>query len=143
MRTLRASLWKLDNWFIAECLEADIATQAGSEPEAFINMREALALHFDVPEQELIVEMEYGAPQHAQFRGARAERTFLQVRGWLEAHGFRGITQKPNHAKFLRRNDDGGVAASAVLPHYTELSYYVVYSVLRQAGFHPDEFHSL
>lgn len=36
-------------WFIAQCLDVDIASQGGSESEAIDNLRDALELHFAPP----------------------------------------------------------------------------------------------
>jgi len=40
-----ASVWKEGKWFVAQCLEADIASQGKNEAEALANLREALELH--------------------------------------------------------------------------------------------------
>ena len=60
-------------------------------------------------------------------------RTFKEVRFYLEAQGFREITQHGNHAKFIKR-EDGGAVRTCILPHYVELAPAVVSSILRQAG---------
>lgn len=57
--------------------------------------------------------------------------TFRQVRFKLHNAGFRGISQRGNHAKFIKT--DGDTVTTAILPHYTVLSDSVVSSVLRQA----------
>lgn len=49
-KTFTASIWQEDNWFIAQCLEVDVASQGGSEEEALVNLREALELHFEPPQ---------------------------------------------------------------------------------------------
>jgi predicted RNase H-like HicB family nuclease/predicted RNA binding protein YcfA (HicA-like mRNA interferase family) len=137
MRSFRAAFWKQDNWYIAQCVEVDVATQAGSEAEALENMREALALHFDLPEAQFEVHLE-PADAGPKATSHQAERSFRAVRFRLEAAGFRGISQKPNHAKFIKTN--GQETITAILPHYTELSNAVLASVLRQAKMPPDEF---
>lgn len=139
MHRFRAALWKQDNWYIAQCLELDVATQAGSEPEALMNMREALALHLEVPESEIEVELQPSdAGGRARTMAARAERSFRAVRFRLEAAGFHGIKQKPNHAKFIKTI--GQESITAILPHYIDLSNAVLASILRQAKLPPDEF---
>ena len=45
----KASLWREDDWVIAQCLEVDVASQGQSEEEALANLQEALALHFEAP----------------------------------------------------------------------------------------------
>ncbi len=58
--------------------------------------------------------------------------TFRQVRFKLEAAGFRGISQKGNHAKFIKT--EGDRVRTAILPHYTELTVSVIESILLQSG---------
>ncbi len=48
-RQLTASIWKEGNWFIAQCVEIDIASQGTTEEEALANLREALELYFEPP----------------------------------------------------------------------------------------------
>ena len=48
-RTLNASLTQEDGWYVAQCLEVDVASQGESEAEAMTNLREALHLHFTPP----------------------------------------------------------------------------------------------
>jgi predicted RNase H-like HicB family nuclease len=44
-----AVVWQENDWFVAQCLEIDIASQGASESEALANLREALELHFEPP----------------------------------------------------------------------------------------------
>ncbi len=48
-RSFRASVWQEGEWFIAQCIEVDIASQGETEEEALENLREALELHFTPP----------------------------------------------------------------------------------------------
>ncbi|MEH2131405.1 MAG: type II toxin-antitoxin system HicB family antitoxin [Nostoc sp.] len=48
-RTFTASVWQESNWFVAQCLEIDIASQGETETEALANLEEALSLHFEPP----------------------------------------------------------------------------------------------
>ncbi len=48
-QTFTASLWQEGNWFVAQCLEVDIASQGETEKEALVNLSEALSLHFEPP----------------------------------------------------------------------------------------------
>lgn len=38
-----------DGWFVAQCLEIDVASQGETEDDAIENLRDALALHFTPP----------------------------------------------------------------------------------------------
>ena len=44
-----ASIWQEGEWFIAQCVQVDVASQGANEDEALENLREALELHFSPP----------------------------------------------------------------------------------------------
>jgi predicted RNase H-like HicB family nuclease len=44
-----ASIAKEGDWYVAQCLEIDVASQGSTEKEALDNLREALELHFETP----------------------------------------------------------------------------------------------
>ena len=48
-RSFTASVCKEGNWYVAQALEADVASQGESADEALMNLSEALALHFEPP----------------------------------------------------------------------------------------------
>ena len=48
-QTFTASISQEDEWFIAQCLEVDVASQGKSEDEAVNNLKEALELYFEPP----------------------------------------------------------------------------------------------
>jgi predicted RNase H-like HicB family nuclease len=56
-RTVTASVWKEGNWFVAQCVEVDVASQGESEQEALSNLREALELYFEEPRATVTPEM--------------------------------------------------------------------------------------
>jgi predicted RNase H-like HicB family nuclease len=43
-----------DEWYIAQCLEVDVASQGESELTALGNLREALELHFEEPRATIV-----------------------------------------------------------------------------------------
>ena len=49
-----ASLWQEDDWWIAQCLQVDVASQGKTEDEALANLTEALELHFEPPTATLL-----------------------------------------------------------------------------------------
>lgn len=49
VRQFKASVWKEGEWYIAQCLDVDIASQGESEEEALANLSEAISLHFTPP----------------------------------------------------------------------------------------------
>lgn len=48
-RSFAASVWREGDWFVAQCLDVDVASQGRTEEEALANLREALELHFEAP----------------------------------------------------------------------------------------------
>ncbi len=48
-RTFSASIVREDDWYVAQCLEVDVASQGETPDEALHNLKDALALHFEPP----------------------------------------------------------------------------------------------
>ncbi len=48
-RPFSATVWKEGDWFVAQCLDVDVASQGKTEDEALSNLKEALELHFEPP----------------------------------------------------------------------------------------------
>ena len=48
-RTFTASVTLEDDWYIAQCLEVDVASQGETAEEALANLGEALSLYFTPP----------------------------------------------------------------------------------------------
>jgi predicted RNase H-like HicB family nuclease len=48
-RNFNATVWQEGEWFIAQCLEVDVASQGLTEDEALENLSDALELHFAPP----------------------------------------------------------------------------------------------
>ena len=48
-KNLSASVTREGKWYVAQCLEVDIASQGRTEVQALKNLREALELHFEDP----------------------------------------------------------------------------------------------
>jgi len=48
-RSFNAATWQEGEWFIAQCIEVDVASQGKTEEEALENLRDALELHFTPP----------------------------------------------------------------------------------------------
>lgn len=48
-QTFRASVWQEGEWFVAQCIEVDVASQGETEEESLANLRDALELHFSPP----------------------------------------------------------------------------------------------
>jgi len=48
-RNFTATTWREGEWFIAQCIEVDVASQGETEEAALENLRDALELHFTPP----------------------------------------------------------------------------------------------
>ena len=53
-KNLTAIVWKEGEWYVAKCLEVEIASQGKSKKEALENLKEALELYFEDEPKELI-----------------------------------------------------------------------------------------
>jgi predicted RNase H-like HicB family nuclease len=65
-RPFAATVWKDENWYVAQCLELDVASQGETEEEALDNLREALDLYFEPPQatrppKARLIEVEVGS----------------------------------------------------------------------------------
>jgi predicted RNase H-like HicB family nuclease len=65
-RPFSASVWREGSWYVSQCLEVDVASQGESEEEALANLKEALELHFEMPQatgptKVRSIEVEVGA----------------------------------------------------------------------------------
>ena len=56
-RQLTASGCRAGDWYIAQCLEVDVASHGETEDEALANLREALQLFFEPPTPTVAPEM--------------------------------------------------------------------------------------
>ena len=51
---LTAVVSQEDEWYVAQCLEVDVASQGDSQEKALSNLKEALELHFDEPRATVV-----------------------------------------------------------------------------------------
>jgi predicted RNase H-like HicB family nuclease len=49
-REFTASVWQENEWFVAQCVEVDVASQGANEDEALENLTEALELYSEPPQ---------------------------------------------------------------------------------------------
>lgn len=64
-RTFSARICPEGNWFVAQCLDIEIASQGETESEALANLTEALELYFESPQATILpavrkIEVEVG-----------------------------------------------------------------------------------
>lgn len=55
--TFTACISQEGRWFVAQCLEVDVASQGKSEDEAIDNLREAIELYFEAPHPTVIPKL--------------------------------------------------------------------------------------
>jgi predicted RNase H-like HicB family nuclease len=65
-RTFTARVWQEDEWYIAQCLEVEVASQGETQREALANLADALSLYFSPPYPGALpelhtIEVEVGA----------------------------------------------------------------------------------
>lgn len=65
-QTFHASLWQEGEWFVAQCLEIDIASQGVTKELALENLAQAMELYFEGPVPKPVpqieqIEVEVGA----------------------------------------------------------------------------------
>ncbi len=65
-RPFAVSVWPEGDWYVAQCLEIDVASHGETEEEALSNLKEALELYFEPPQASRppllrTVEVEVGA----------------------------------------------------------------------------------
>ena len=57
-RRFTAVVWREGKWFVAQCLEVDVASQGRTKEEALANLKEALELYFEEPCPTIVPEVE-------------------------------------------------------------------------------------
>jgi predicted RNase H-like HicB family nuclease len=65
-RPFATTVWREGDWYVAQCLEVDVASQGETEEEALTNLKEALELYFEPPQatrlsKVRVIEVEVGA----------------------------------------------------------------------------------
>ena len=53
-QTFTASVSREDSWYVAQCLEADVASQGEDEEKVLAKLKEALELHFEGPRATIV-----------------------------------------------------------------------------------------
>jgi predicted RNase H-like HicB family nuclease len=56
--TFTAHVTQEDGWFVAQCIEVDVASQGRNKEEALANLSEALELHFEEPQATILPQLE-------------------------------------------------------------------------------------
>jgi predicted RNase H-like HicB family nuclease len=58
-QNFNAVITKEGDWYVAQCLEVDVASQGRTEDEAMKNLHEALLLHFTPPVATLLPDVRH------------------------------------------------------------------------------------
>jgi predicted RNase H-like HicB family nuclease len=53
-RNFTTSVQREGDWFVAQCIEVDVASQGKTEEDALSNLREALELYFEPPQRHIV-----------------------------------------------------------------------------------------
>jgi predicted RNase H-like HicB family nuclease len=56
-RKLTASIFREGDWFVAQCLKVDVASQGETAEEALTNLREAVELYFEPPTPTVVPDL--------------------------------------------------------------------------------------
>ncbi len=65
---------------------------------------------------------------------------FREVKRKLENNGFREVSQKGSHVKFIKESTNE--IRTTIVPHHKEIALGTLRSILRQAGITIEEFES-
>lgn len=57
MKRINTNVWQEGDWFVAQCLEIDVASQGETEEAALKNLAEALALHWEPPVATIVPQL--------------------------------------------------------------------------------------
>ena len=60
-KNFTASIWQENEWFVAQCVEVDVASQGKTEDEALDNLRDALELHCTPPVATVAPQLRFGS----------------------------------------------------------------------------------
>ena len=56
-RNFTAAVWQEEKWFVAQCLEIDVASQGVTEADALENLRDAVELHLTPPTATILPQI--------------------------------------------------------------------------------------
>ncbi len=57
-RSFHAHVTQEGRWFVAQCIEVDVASQGLTHEEALKNLQEAVELHFEEPQATIVPELQ-------------------------------------------------------------------------------------
>jgi len=63
-----ALVWKEDKWYVARCLELEVASQGKTKKEALANLREAVELYLEDEDISRLAMPKIAKPQVAQIK---------------------------------------------------------------------------
>jgi len=66
-----AGIWPEGDWYVAQCLEVDIASQGKTPEEALANLREAVELFMECADPQEIARRVHGGARIMEFEIAR------------------------------------------------------------------------
>ena len=57
MKDFSAVVWKEGEWFVAQCLEVDVASQGRTEEKALAHLKEAIERYFEPPRATVLPQV--------------------------------------------------------------------------------------
>ena len=87
-RSFTASVSQDGEWYVAQCMQVDVASQGATEEEALDNLRDALELHFTPPVATVtprVRDIEVNLRINAESKEARARRLTIRKARTLKA----------------------------------------------------------
>ena len=87
-QSFTASISQDGEWYIAQCLQVDVASQGATEDEALDNLRDALELHFTPPVATItphVRDIEVDMRINPESKEARAKRLAVRKARTLKA----------------------------------------------------------
>lgn len=127
---------KEEKWYVAKCLDNNVASQGKTIEEALNNLKEALELftqseQFEKPKQMIITTLEV-AVWVLNIRYCHPKK-IIKI---LKRFGFEKVSQKGSHVKY--RNSYTGKIF--IIPMHSEIASGTLKSILEQANIELDQF---
>ena len=132
-RPFAASVWRVGDWYVAQCLELDFASQGETEAEALKISRKRWNSTSSRPRPHARRRFDL-----SRLRLARLNpEPFREVKRRLQAARFAEVSPKGSHIKFVRRVEL--IVDTVIVPRKHEIPVGTRRSNLQQAHISPDE----
>jgi len=128
-----------EDWYVAKCVENNVASQGRTIDDALANIKEALELYFEDNDELPVMKRQFITTDYGDCCVMGAKYPLLKpsavVKG-LMRHGFVFKSQKGSHAKYVKL---GSPTKTAIVPMHDEIARGTLKSILEQAGLRLEE----